>query len=534
MDPQTVADATFAVLRQFGVDRVFGNPGSTEMRMFVRWPDDLGYVLGLQEATVVAMADGYAQRSGRPGVANVHTAAGLGNAMASVITASRNQTPLVVTAGQQTRAMLPTDPYLGSPQSTLLPQPYVKWAIEPARAADVPGALARALLVASTPPCGPVFVSIPEDDWEGLAAPVPSHTVVPALGADPDAIVRFARTLSAATAPAIVVGPQVDGDRAGSDAVELAERLNAAVYVAPWSSRCSFPERHPLFQGFLTASREQVVGELDGHDVVLVVGAQLFTYHVHTEGPFLPGGAVAMHMTDNPTHAFAAPVGESLLCSARLGLRALLSQLPPADRIGPPPREHPPAPPLTDPIAAGAALHMLGKLTPPGTVIVEEAPSYRPSLRTHLPIEEPGGYFNGFSGGLGWGLPAAVGGALADPSHRTVAVMGDGSMMYSIQALWTAAKHHVPLTVLVLNNAEYGAMKLFKNLFEITSFPPGIETSLDLPGIDLSAIAQGLGMPAVRVDRADQLIDALRSALTCDGPMLVDVAVAPVRGAGPL
>nr|MCH9761886.1 hypothetical protein [Actinomycetes bacterium] len=140
------------------------------------------------------MADGYAQKSGRPGVASVHTAAGLGNAMASIITAWRNQTPLVVTAGQQTRAMLPTEPYLASPQSTLLPQPYVKWAIEPARAADVPGAMARALLAATTPPCGPTFVSIPEDDWDGDPAPVPTHTVVPALGAAPDAIAHFAET----------------------------------------------------------------------------------------------------------------------------------------------------------------------------------------------------------------------------------------------------------------------------------------------------------------------------------------------------
>ncbi|MCH9732093.1 MAG: benzoylformate decarboxylase [Actinomycetia bacterium] len=534
MSSQTVAEATWAVLRRFGVDRVFGNPGSTEMRMFVRWPDDLDYVLGLQEATVVAMADGYAQRSGRPGVANVHTAAGLGNAMASIITAWRNQTPLVVTAGQQTRAMLPTEPYLSSPQSILLPQPYVKWAIEPARAADVPGAMARALLAATTPPCGPTFVSVPEDDWDAEPAPVPTHTVVPALGADPDAIDRFAETLSAATAPAIVVGPQVDSDSAGADAVALAERLNAAVYAAPWSSRCSFPERHRLFQGFLAASRQEIVRKLDGHDVVLVVGAQLFTYHVHTDGPFLPSGAIALHITDNPAHAFSAPVGESLLCSARLGLRALTSQLPTAHRIGPRPRVHPDPPPLTEPLTADAVLHVLSELTPAGTVVVEEAPSYRTSLRTYLPIPEPGGFFNGFSGGLGWGLPAAVGGALADPSHRTVAVMGDGSMMYSIQALWTAAKYRVPLTVLVLNNAEYGGMKMFKTLFGIPSFPPAIETSLDLPSIDLVTIAQGFGVTSLRLDSAAQLPEILHTAVTFDGPILVDAAVRPVRGVGPL
>ena len=534
MSNQTVAEATYAVWRRFGVDRVFGNPGSTEMRMFVRWPDDLDYVLGLQEATVVAMADGYAQRSGRPGVASVHTAAGLGNAMASVITAWRNQTPLVVTAGQQTRAMLPTEPYLASPQSILLPQPYVKWAVEPARAADVPAAMARALLAATTPPCGPTFVSIPEDDWDGDPTPVPPHTVAPALGADPAVIANFAETLSAATAPAIIVGPQVDGDNAGPDAVALAERLQAAVYAAPWSSRCSFPERHPLFQGFLTASREAVVRQLEGHDVVLVVGAQLFTYHVHTEGPFLPAGAVALHMTDNPTHAFSAPVGASLLCSAGLGLRALLPQVSAVDRATAPPRERPATPPLADPMSADAVLHMLSELMPARSVVVEEAPSYRTVLRTYLPIAEPGGFFNGFSGGLGWGLPAAVGSALADPAHRTVAVMGDGSMMYSIQALWTAARYRLPLTVLVLNNSEYGAMKQFKYLFKIPSFPPAIETSLDLPEIDLCAVARGMGVTAVRVESATKLHDVLSSALTSAGPVLVDVAVHPAHASGPL
>ncbi|MGD9619540.1 MAG: benzoylformate decarboxylase [Mycolicibacterium sp.] len=534
MNNHTVAEATYDVWRRFGVDRVFGNPGSTEMRMFVRWPDDIGYVLGLQEATVVAMADGFAQKSGRPGVASVHTAAGLGNAMASVITAWRNQTPVVVIAGQQTRAMLPTEPYLASPQSILLPQPYVKWAVEPARAADVPAAMARALLAATAPPCGPTFVSVPEDDWDGVPAPVPTHTVAPALGADPDTIRRFAEILSAATAPAVVVGPQVDGDNAGPDAVVLAERLKAAVYSSPWSSRCSFPERHPLFKGFLTASREQIVRQLDGHDVILVVGAQLFTYHVHTEGPFLPTGAVALHMTDNPTHAFSAPVGESLLCSARLGLRALLSQLPTTDRAGPSPRGLPIPPPRADPISADAALHLLSELIPAGSVVVEEAPSYRTALRTYLPIAEPGGFFNGYSGGLGWGLPAAVGVALADPEHRTVAVIGDGSMMYSIQALWTAAKYRVPLTVLVLNNAQYGAMKQFKSLFEIPSFPPAIETSLDLPGIDLVGVAQGMGVTAMRVDSIARLPEALGSSLAAAGPVLLDIAVQPAYAAGPL
>jgi benzoylformate decarboxylase len=220
-------------------------------------------------------------------------------------------------------------------------------------------------------------VSIPEDDWDAEAAPVPSHAVVPVLGADPDAIERFAETLAAATSPAIVVGPQVDGDGAGPDVVALAERLNAAVYVAPWSSRCSFPERHSLFQGFLTASRKEVVRQLDGHGVVLVVGAQIFTYHVHTDGPFLPDGATALHITDNPTHAFSAQVGESVLCSAGIGIRALLDRLPETSRSAPSPYVRPEPPSLTDPMSADAVLYLLAELMPAGAVVVEEAPSSR-------------------------------------------------------------------------------------------------------------------------------------------------------------
>ena len=221
---------------------------------------------------------------------------------------------------------------------------------------------------------------------------MPSHTVVPALGADPRAIERFAEILTAATAPAIVVGPQVDGDGAGADAVALAERLKAAVYVAPWSSRCSFPERHPLFQGFLTASRQAVVRQLDGHDAVLIVGAQIFTYHVHTDGPFLPDGATALHITDNPIHAFSAPVGDSVLCLAGLGIRSLLDHLSDTSRSVPTPYVRPEPPSLTEPMSADAVLHQLAELLPAGAVVVEEATSYRTSLRTHLPIAEPGGF----------------------------------------------------------------------------------------------------------------------------------------------
>ena len=530
----TVAEETFEVLRRFGVDRAFGNPGSTEMHMFVDWPDDLDYVLALQEASVIAMADGYSQRSGRPGFVNVHTAAGLGNAMGAVVSAARNNTPLLITAGQQTRAMLPTDPYLCSLRSTLLPLPYVKWADEPARAADVPGAIARALLTALTPPRGPVFVSIPEDDWGRQAEPVPPHTVVPRLGADPDVIGRFAQVLAAAQRPAIVVGQAADASGAAAEIVTLAERLNAGVYEAPQSSRCSFPQRHPLFQGFLAASRQKVVQALNGHDVILVIGAHVFTYHLHTEGPFLPSGAQVLHLTDDPALAFCAPVGESVICSPDEGVRALTALVSQTNSTPRSQWERPDPGPVEVPIQAGALTHLLSDLLPDDVVVFEEAPSYRDIIRTYLRMKTAGRYHNSFSGGLGWALPAAVGGSLADRDSTTVCIMGDGSMMYSIQALWTAAQHQLPLTVVVYNNAEYGAMKGFKTVFGIDHFTDTIETALDLPGIDLIALAQGLGVAAMRATDPATLSDTLIAALASPAPMVIDVPVVALRGVGPV
>ncbi|MDN5697513.1 MAG: benzoylformate decarboxylase, partial [Rubrobacter sp.] len=463
-------------------------------------------------------------------LANLHSAAGLGHALGSVLAAYRNQTPLILTAGQQTRAMLPSEPYLYAEKPTEFPEPYVKYSVEPARPADVPAAIARAYHTAMTPPRGPVFVSIPEDDWDAPAEPAPAHTVVHSLGADPEAISRFAEKLGSSNAPALVVGPGVDGDEAGHLAVELAERLKAAVYVAPWSSRCSFPERHPLFSGFLSATRSAVRGGLDGHDVVLVAGAQAFTYHVHEEGQFLTEGTELLHMTDNPAQAFAAVAGESLICSPRPGLRALLEAVPEADRADrslPEPWQGPAAPEAKpgERLPAGAVLARLSELLPQDTAIFEEATAYRRAIREQLPIPEPGLFHNSFSGGLGWALPASVGASIADASRRTLCIVGDGATMYSVQALWTAAQRELPLTVVVLNNGEYGALKGFLDHLGADGFPGS-----DLPGLDLVSEARGLGCSTERVEDASGLDEALRRALGEPGPYVLDVSVASVRG----
>lgn len=247
----TVREAFVRLMRELGLDTVFGNPGSTELPMFRDFPEDFRYILGLQESVVVGMADGYAQATRRAALVNLHSAAGVGHAMGNIFTAFKNQTPLIVTAGQQARSILPFDPFLSAAQATELPRPYVKWACEPARAEDVPLALLRAYHVAMQPPRGPVFLSIPADDWDRQTEWVAARNVSHAIAPDPRAMAEVARALAASLNPAIVVGAGVDRDAAVDLVVRLAEQQRAAVYAAPMSARCSFPERHRLFQGFL-------------------------------------------------------------------------------------------------------------------------------------------------------------------------------------------------------------------------------------------------------------------------------------------
>ncbi|MEY4721847.1 MAG: hypothetical protein RIQ46_1572, partial [Pseudomonadota bacterium] len=284
----TVREAAFAVFAHFGVDALFGNPGSTELPMLRAMPPGMDYVLGLNEAVVVAMADGYAQGSGRAALVNLHSAAGTGNGLGNLYTAFRNGTPLVVTAGQQARSILPFDPFLGAERPTEFPRPYVKWALEPARAEDVPLALARAFHVALTPPMGPVFVSVPVDDWDrDCEMPALPNLSCRTL-ADPAGLARLAAMLDGAERPALVLGSGVARGNGWDAAIALAEASGASVWTAPFAARETFPEDHPQFAGFLPAFREQIVRLLAPHDAVLVAGAPVFTYHAEGTGPHWP------------------------------------------------------------------------------------------------------------------------------------------------------------------------------------------------------------------------------------------------------
>lgn len=516
----TVRDATQALLRQLGMTTIFGNPGSTELPMFRDFPDDFRYVLGLQESVVMAMADGYAQGTGRAALVNLHSSAGTGHALGNLFTAFRNQTPLVVTAGQQARSILPFEPFLYAEGAAEFPRPFVKWSVEPARAQDVPAAVARAWIVAMQPPRGPTFVSIPIDDWERDCDPM----IPPRAGAtnpgDPALLAETAALLAGARRPALVLGAGVARDGAWDGAIALAEKHQAAVYVAPFSARCSFPEDHRLFAGFLDPRREAIVATLVDHDVILAIGGPLSLYHVEGEGPHLPTGATTIFIADHPGQASWAPCDLSIVAHAGHAIATLLSASAPKRMV-------PLALIRPEPVAPGGGaisdrwlLSRVAALRPARSVIVEEAPTARGPMHDHLPITRPDGFYTCASGGLGHGLPAAVGMALARSDEKVIALIGDGSAMYAIQALWSAAKLGTPVSFIIFNNRRYDALRGFGRLF-------GMQTveGTDLAGLDFVQIAAGQGVSARRVERAEDLDAALNWSLASALPTLVEVVI---------
>jgi benzoylformate decarboxylase len=516
----TVKHATLDLLRAFGIRKVFGNPGSTELPFLSDWPDDIDYVLGLQEASVIGMADGYAQATRNAGFVNLHSAAGVGNALGNIYTAHRNQTPLVITAGQQARSILPLQAFLYAERASEFPRPYVKFSVEPARPEDVPAAIARAYYVAMQPPCGPAFVSVPIDDWTHQVAPVEARSISRELGPDLAAMAALVAALSASQRPALVVGPGVDRAAAVDLMVRVAEKTKAAVWVSPFSARCSFPERHPQFAGFLHASPAQLSDALRDHDLVVVIGAPVFTFHVEGHASIFDGATTLFQITDDPTAAAVSPRGTSIIATLKSALAMLIDLLPETRRALPAGRILPPTPAAGDPIPVEYLLHTLSAAMPGDAMLVEEAPSHRPAMQKFMPMRGQDSFYTMASGGLGYGLPASVGIALGYPQRRTVCLIGDGSAMYSIQALWTAAQRKLPLTVVVINNAGYGAMRSFSQVMQVRNVP-----GLDLPGIDFVQIAQGLGCDAVRVAKASELAPALTRGLAHNGVSLIEVMV---------
>jgi benzoylformate decarboxylase len=530
----TVRSVTFDLLRTLGLTTVFGNPGSTEQTFLQEFPEDFTYVLALQEASVVAMADTFAQVTGRPALVNVHSSAGLGNALGNLVAAYHGNTPLLVTSGQQHREMVIGDPYLGNREAITMPKPWVKWSYEPARAEDVPEAFMRAYAMALQPPAGPVYLSIPLDDWKRpLTGPARLRTVSDRVAPDERRLRLFADRLSASSRPALVFGPEVDRSGGWDSAVALAEKLRAAVYGAPLADRTSFPEDHPLFRGPLGLSIKAVGDRLAGHDLVAVIGAEVFRYYPYVPGDYLPAGTELLHITANPEAASAARMGDSLLGDARIAIDQLLGLVAEGSaRSAPEPMRRPRELPRTpsNPLTPAEVYGVLSRVRPSDAVIVNESTSTMAQQIEWLPTVRSGSFFATASGGIGWATPAAVGVALGDRNRGVtrpvIGLIGDGSFQYSVQAVWTAAQHRLPIVYVVMRNKEYSILKSFAELEETPGVP-----GLDLPGIDVASLARGYGCHAVDVDTTEDLEREFTQALTADVTTVIVVSTQPGKAA---
>lgn len=525
-----VRAATYDLMRKLGLTTVFGNPGSTEETFLKDFPQDFTYVLALQEASALAIADAYAQATDTVAFVNLHTAPGLGNALGNLVNTRMSKTPMILTTGQQAREMLLMEPWLTNVEAPTFPKPHVKWSYETSHAQETPAALMRAYAAAVQPPQGPVYLSLPLNDWakESLG-PAVVRTVCTRVAPDPERIATFGEALNGAKRPALIIGPDVERANAWHDAIRLAELVGGAVFAPPAPERASFPEDHPLFAGGLPFGIAPLSKKLEGFDVVLVIGAPVFRYYPYIPGPYLPDGCRLLHITNDPEEAARAPVGESLVGDAGLAIQSLLKTVKPTSRE-PYQVEKQPMPAAatngSKKMPVDAMYAAVARVRATDDVIVEESPSNLATLHKYLPVRAPKGFFTMASGGLGFGLPASVGVALGERTSKrdrpVLAFIGDGSFQYSVQSLWTAARHRTRQVVIVPVNEEYAILKAFAKQ-EDTPGVPG----LDVPDIDITGLAAAYGCKTSRAETPDDLSDQVKQALANDGPTVIAAVIDP-------
>jgi benzoylformate decarboxylase len=516
----TVREVAYEILRNLGMTVMFGNPGSTELPFLRDMPADFKYVLGLQERVAAGMALGYALGTKKAVFVNLHSIASTGNGLSAIQDAWHLHAPLVVTTGQQDRRHLLAEPFLAS-HAVETVRPYVKWAYEPVRAEDVPAAIARGYYLAMQPPMGPVFISIPMDDWTRDRQPLATRQVSQTLLPDPEALDQVVNALDSSRNPALVAGSQIEEDGAWHEVVALAERLNADVYQEPIPPRWTFPRSHRLFRGGLLPAQQPLADQLAKHDVVVVLGTRIFLYYAHVPGHPIKPGTKLFQITNSTLDAAAALAGTSVVGNLAAAAKYICSQAKARQRAtetsGPPPE-----PKLEHPMTPAYLFSVLNKVMPRNAVIAEECPSSKGDLDRYLMLDEPCSFYSVPNGVLGFGLPAAVGLQMANPDRRVVCTIGDGSIQYSIQALWSAVQQKAPAIVIVLRNSDYSALKGFCDFTQVGRRVPGME----IPGIDMVKIAQGYGMSAQEVDRPEELEPALRAAFASHEPRLISVNVA--------
>src|SRR5881296_2155806 len=544
------AAALIAALRSAGVRHLFGNPGTTELPFLDALDgSELHYVVGLQEATVVAAADGYAQASGQVGVANVHVAPGLANSLSILHNAARAKSALVVTAGQQDTRFLMHEPILAGDLARMA-EPFTKWSHEIRRPEDAPVALRRALKVALTPPTGPVFLSMPMD----LMGPAiddtgaPSPAIAAKSRPEPAALLHAAELLAGASHPIIIAGDGVARAHAVDELTALAELLGARVHGEPVYRRTSFPGNHALWRGGLFPSPAGVRRALEECNALLIVGANVFTWFLHAEGAPFPRGLRAIQIDDDPWEIGRSyPVALGIAADPKTTLAELGSALHDrmseaargaaaarAEKIGKAradvmARVRAAALAEVDrtPIGQAHLMYTLASLLPRDAVVVDESATSLPFVLRYVPFSTPGSFVGGKTGTLGWGMGAAIGVQLGAQGRKVVATIGDGALMYAPQALWTAAHYQLPITYVVPNNSSYAILKSGMLTLDLASAKRGIYPGMDLvdPAIDYVGLARSLGVRAERVEKPASLHDVLAACLAHPGPALVDVAI---------
>jgi benzoylformate decarboxylase len=544
----TGRSAFLALLKDEGVTKLFGNPGTTELPIMHAMTEqsDISYVLGLQEAIVVAMADGYARATGEIAAVNVHVAPGLGNAMGALYTANFSGSPIIITAGQQEQGHGLTEPLLYAPLVPIA-QPMVKWAVEVNRIEDLPRIMRRAAKVALTPPTGPVFISLPGDilNMEAAIDLGESTRIDTAVRPSDGALEKLADRLLAAEWPMIIAGHEIIASDALAEAARLADMLGAPVYQQTVNDGAHFLTEHPAFMGSLNRDQGYVRGVLSNHDMLLCLGADLLRMSVFSEVDPLPSDLAVVqigqrdwemgknHPVDmalradvKETVAALLPVlekrgGDGLESRAKAALAELSGRNWSAQRADLAARVS--AQSDASPIEPDWLMMSLVDNLPENAIVVDEGIISTRALLKFLPIRDRYGYFGNASGGIGWGIAAALGIQIAHPERRVVAVLGDGSAMYSIQALWTAAHLKLPITFVIANNGGYRIIK--ERLLAFHGNDQFIAMDFKDPAIEFADLAKSLGMAAHRIETAAAFEDAYHAANQAEGPTLLEVVV---------
>jgi benzoylformate decarboxylase len=535
MAAPTVRDATFDVLRELGLTTLFANPGSTEITLLSDLPEDLRFVLGLHESSVVGMATGWALGRGAPALAILHTTPGLGNGVSALATARVNRAPLVVIVGQQDRRHLATEPFLAGRLHGLAGD-YPVWVDQPVRAQDVPAAVARAHHEAITGR-GPALVIVPMDDWAEAALPAEERAaprrVLRARAADAATHAELAELVAGADSPALVAAAGADEPGAWEALVALAERLQCPVWTEAFSARAGFPQDHALFAGHLPTDRTRLRTTLSAHDLVLVVGGPAFRQYPFVPGPFVEPGTRVVVLSQEPAEVHRSTCDLAVLAPVESVCRELADRVP--ARAGalpvPSPRPLPPEPPADgEPLRAAHVFAAMAERLRADTIVIEESPSNRPELLAHLPARRPLGSLSPAMGGLGFAMPAATGLRMALPDRPVVAIVGDGSSLYAIQSLWSAAHYGAGALFVILSNGGYAVMD------RLTEQQGG---SPPWPGfrVDVAALARAFGCEARPIGTFEELLQTFDEVLPGlgdrEGPLLLEVAITPEETFGP-